>query len=100
MPAAFRKEPARPPAAPARPGTATINDLPQPARDTRRGLPAAGIGTASPLPVPPAGPGRCPLYVRAQPETAGFRWTQRDLTGPETTARKPGKPQATGRFRR
>ena len=44
--------------------------------------------------------GRCPLYVRAQLETAGLPWTQRDVTGPEATARKTGYPQLTGRFRR
>jgi hypothetical protein len=57
-----RNRPGRPAGSrtPARPGTATINDLPQPAQDTRRGPAAAGIGTASPPPVPPARPGRCP----------------------------------------
>jgi hypothetical protein len=44
--------------------------------------------------------GRCPLYVRAQLETAGLPWTQRDLTAPKATAREAGNPQLTGRFRR
>jgi hypothetical protein len=44
--------------------------------------------------------GRCPLYVRAQLETAGLPWTQRDSTSPKATAREAGNPQLTGRFRR
>jgi hypothetical protein len=44
--------------------------------------------------------GRCPLYVRAQLETAGLPWTQRDNTSPKATAREAGNPQLTGRFRR
>ena len=44
--------------------------------------------------------GRCPLYVRAQLETAGLPWIQRDLTAPKATAREAGNPQLTGRFRR
>ena len=44
--------------------------------------------------------GRCPLYVRAQLETAGLSWTQRDLTTPKATARETGYPQLTGHFRR
>jgi hypothetical protein len=44
--------------------------------------------------------GRCPLYVRAQLETAGLPWTQRDTTSPKATAREAGNPQLTGRFRR
>ena len=44
--------------------------------------------------------GRCPLYVRAQLETTGLPWTQRDLTAPKATAREAGNPQLTGRFRR
>jgi hypothetical protein len=44
--------------------------------------------------------GRCPLYVRAQLETAGLPWTQRDLAAPKATARETGNSQLTGRFRR
>ena len=44
--------------------------------------------------------GRCPLYVRAQPETAGLSWTQRDLTAPKATAREAAKAQLTGYLRR
>ena len=44
--------------------------------------------------------GRCPLYVRAQLDTAGLWWTQRDLAGPKATARKTRKTQLTGYFRR
>jgi hypothetical protein len=44
--------------------------------------------------------GRCPLYVRAQLETAGLTWTQRDLAGPGRIARETGKTQLTGYFRR
>ena len=43
--------------------------------------------------------GCCPLYVRAQPETAGLPWTQRDHTGQKATAREPDKSQATNRSR-
>jgi hypothetical protein len=39
-------------------------------------------------------------YVRAQLETAGLPWTQRDHAGPEVTAREAGKTQLTGYFRR
>ncbi len=49
---------------------------------------------------PPRPPGSCPLYVHAQLETAGLRWTQRDLVEPKATAREAGYPQLTGRFRR
>jgi hypothetical protein len=45
-------------------------------------------------------PGRCPLYVRAQLETAGLAWTQRDFARPKATARKTRKTQLTGYFRR
>ena len=44
--------------------------------------------------------GRCPLYVRAQLETAGLSWTQRDLAAPKATARETGNSQLTRRFRR
>ena len=44
--------------------------------------------------------GRRPLYVRAQPETAGLRWTRRDIVREKATAREAGNPQLTGRFRR
>ena len=50
---------------------------------------------AGPLP----GPGRCPLYVRAQLDTVGLLWTQRDLVRPKATARETGKIQLTGYFR-
>jgi hypothetical protein len=60
------------------------------------------------LPAPPIRPnapsgrahdrGRCPLHVRAQLETAGLPWTQRDLTAPKATAREAGDPQLTGNF--
>ena len=43
--------------------------------------------------------GRCPLYVRAQLDTVGLSWTQRDLAGQKTTAREAGKIQLTGCFR-
>jgi hypothetical protein len=45
-------------------------------------------------------PGRCPLYVRAQLDTVGLSWTQRDLVRPEGTAREAEKTQLTGYFRR
>jgi hypothetical protein len=45
-------------------------------------------------------PGRCPLYVRAQPEAAGLPWTQRDINGPKAAAREAGKTPGQGRFRR
>ena len=45
-------------------------------------------------------PGRCPLYVRAQLETAGLSWTQRDFTPPKRTAREAANTQLTGYFRR
>jgi hypothetical protein len=44
--------------------------------------------------------GRCPLYVRAQLDTVGLSWTQRDLVRPKATAREAGKIQLTGYFRR
>ena len=44
--------------------------------------------------------GRCPLYVRAQLDTVGLSWTQRDLAGLKATAREAGKTQLTGYFRR
>ena len=44
--------------------------------------------------------GRCPLYVRAQLETAGLTGTQRDLAAAKATAREAGYTQLTGRFRR
>ena len=63
--------------------------------------------SGEPLLLPPRRPpgrvhdhGRCPLYVRAQLETAGLPWTQRDLTAPKATAREAGNTQLTGRFRR
>jgi hypothetical protein len=43
-------------------------------------------------------PGRCPLYVRAQPEAAGLAWTQRDINGPKAAAREVGKPPGHGPF--
>ena len=42
--------------------------------------------------------GRCPLYVRAQLETAGLPWTQRDITGPNAAARESGKTPGHGPF--
>jgi pimeloyl-ACP methyl ester carboxylesterase len=47
----------------------------------------------------PGRPGRCPLYVRAQLDTAGLSWTQWDLARPKATARETGKIQLTGYFR-
>ena len=44
--------------------------------------------------------GRCPLYVRAQLDTVGLSWTQRDLVRLKATARETGKTQLTGHFRR
>ena len=44
-------------------------------------------------------PGRCPLYVRAQLDSAGLSWTQRDLVRPEAAAREPQYAQVTGCFR-
>ena len=44
--------------------------------------------------------GRCPLYVRAQLDTVGLSWTQRDLVRLKATARETGKTQLTGYFRR
>jgi hypothetical protein len=44
--------------------------------------------------------GRCPLYVRAQLDTVGLSWTQRDLVQLKAAARETGKTQLTGRFRR
>ena len=44
--------------------------------------------------------GRCPLYVRAQLDTAGLSWTQRDLAGLKAAARETGKTQLTGYLRR
>jgi hypothetical protein len=43
--------------------------------------------------------GRCPLYVRAQLETAGLAWIQRDQRASKTTTRDTPKIQVTGRFR-
>jgi hypothetical protein len=43
-------------------------------------------------------PGRCPLYVRAQPEAAGLAWTQRDINGPKAAAREVGKTPGHGPF--
>jgi hypothetical protein len=43
--------------------------------------------------------GRCPLYVRAQLDTVGLSWTQRDLVRLKATAREAGKTQLTGYFR-
>ena len=43
--------------------------------------------------------GRGPLYVRAQLETVGLGWTQRDIAGLKATAREAGKLQLTGYFR-
>ena len=43
--------------------------------------------------------GRCPLCVRAQLDTVGLSWTQRDLAGLKATARETGKTQLTGYFR-
>jgi hypothetical protein len=34
--------------------------------------------------------GRCPLYVRAQLDTVGLSWTQRDLDGLKAAAREAG----------
>ena len=45
-------------------------------------------------------PGRCPLYVRTQLDTAGVTWTKWDLVRPKATARETGKTQPTGYFRR
>ncbi len=44
-------------------------------------------------------PGHRPLYVRAQPETAGFTGTQRDAHLQKATAREAGKTQLTGCLR-
>jgi len=44
-------------------------------------------------------PGRRPLYVRAQPDSAGLTGTQRTTTARSTTARANAYAQATGRFR-
>jgi hypothetical protein len=44
--------------------------------------------------------GRCPLYVRAQLDTVGLSWTQRDLVRLKAAARETGKTQLTGHFRR
>ena len=43
-------------------------------------------------------PGRCPLYVRAQPEAAGLGWTQRDINGPKAAAREVSKTPGHGPF--
>ena len=43
-------------------------------------------------------PGRCPLYVRAQPEAAGLAWTQRDINGPKAAAREVSKTPGHGPF--
>src|ERR1035438_823148 len=45
------------------------------------------------------GPGRCPLYVRAQLDTVGLSWTPWDLVWLKATARETGKIQLTGYFR-
>jgi hypothetical protein len=42
--------------------------------------------------------GRCPLYVRAQPEAAGLAWTQRDINGPKAAAREVSKTPGHGPF--
>jgi hypothetical protein len=47
-----------------------------------------------------SGPERCPLYVRAQLETAGLTWTQLDITAPKAIDRETGKTQLTGYLRR
>jgi hypothetical protein len=39
------------------------------------------------------------IYVRAQLDTVGLLWTQRDLVRPKATARETGKIQLTGYFR-
>jgi hypothetical protein len=44
--------------------------------------------------------GRCPLYVRAQLDTVGLSWTQRDLVRLTATARETRKTQLTAYFRR
>ena len=44
--------------------------------------------------------GRCPLYVRAQLDTVGLSWTQRDLVRLKAVARETGETQLTGHFRR
>ena len=49
---------------------------------------------------PLIGPGRCPLYVRAQLDTVGLSWTPWDLVWPKAIAREAGKIQLTGYFRR
>jgi hypothetical protein len=45
------------------------------------------------------GPGRCPLYVRAQLDTVGLSWTPWDLVWLKAIVREAGKTQLTGYFR-
>src|SRR5450755_4193925 len=48
---------------------------------------------------PSPGPGRRPLYVRAQPETAGLTGTRWDAIARKATAREAGKTPVTCCFR-
>src|ERR1035438_6000167 len=70
-------------------GLAGPSVLPQMTRATR-GKRLAG---------PPVRPGRCPLYVRAQLDTVGLSWTQRDFVRLKAIARKTEEIQLTGYFR-
>jgi hypothetical protein len=45
------------------------------------------------------GPGRCPLYVRAQLDTVGLSWTPWDLVWLKAIVREAGKTQLTSYFR-
>ena len=58
---------------------------------------AAGVALARPA-RRRTRPGPCPLYVRAQLETAGLTWTQRDLTGPNEQPARPGNPSSRAIF--
>jgi len=86
-------------------GFFTEDGRPTKSRNQRFGEPPASASPPRVIrPNPPPGRahdrGRCPLYVRAQLETAGLTGTQRDLRPPKATAREAGNPQLTGRFRR
>jgi hypothetical protein len=100
------------------PDSRPASDLPEAWRVLdrgRRAIEIKGQGSSGNRPLPASPPravrpnappgrvhdrGRCPLYVRAQLETAGLPWTQWDLAAQKATARETGNSQLTGRFRR
>jgi hypothetical protein len=75
------------------------NQWSRPVPRPRAARPTSPVTTAEPGPVPRPGPGRRPLYVRGQPETAGITGTLRDAVPRNATARESGKSPVTGCFR-